>query len=166
LEWLLAPTPKNVLFQLAEADPKLYGNHAWRDAVYTPRHDNIRPEICRLSSERVHSRARKRTAGTWLANLVVLIGEYSELRTYVYQLLKDDATPGIAMLAKSSCRSSPMRTVLLAARQIEIEHKHPFDSWSSIERVVTEHRPSEEMEKTHTRSFPFLPSNSGGNCSP
>lgn len=136
---------ENVLFQLAEADPKLYANHAWRTAAI--RRGTLSAS-CRLVSLTADSAFDDKGTDRWhmARQLGGLIGEHPELRAHVYQLLKDGATtPGLALLAQAVVEN-PDADGLLLLIKIEIEHKCSFFSWRTIENVVTEHAPSESWK--------------------
>jgi hypothetical protein len=133
---------ENVLFQLAEADPKLYASHAWRNAA-------IRRGTLSATRRFVDLAANGAFEGTgtdrWhmAHQLGGLIGEHPELRTHVYQLLKDGATtPGLALLAQAVAEDSDADGLLLLIK-IATEQKRSFISLRTIENVVTEHVPSE-----------------------
>lgn len=75
-----------------------------------------------------------------------MIGEHPELRTPVYQLIKDGATtPGLALLAQAVAEN-PDADGLLLLIKIETEHKSSFISWRTIENLVTEHVSSEDSK--------------------
>jgi hypothetical protein len=132
---------EDIFFQLAEADPKLYSSHAWRNAA-TRRGT--------LSSARrfVDLVANGAFTGNgtdvWHLTQQVsrLIGEYTELRMHVYQLIKDGVrTPGLKLLAQAVAEDTDTEGLLLLIK-IEMEHKHSFISSRTIESIVTEHVPS------------------------
>jgi hypothetical protein len=136
---------ENVLFQLAEADPKLYANRTWRETA-------IRRGTLSAARRFVDLAANDVFEGKGIDDwhmahqLGGLIGEHPELRTHVYQLLREGAaTPGLALLAQSVAEA-PDADGLLLLINIEIEHKRSFLSWQTIENVVTEHRPSENWK--------------------
>jgi hypothetical protein len=139
---------ENVLFHLAEADPKLYANYAWRDAA-------IRRGTLSASRRFVDLVANGAFEGIgtdhWylVHHLGGLIGEHPELRIHFYQLLRDGAiTPGLALLAQAVAEN-PDADGLLLLIKIEIEHKRSFISRRTIENVVTEHVPSEGWKGTY-----------------
>jgi hypothetical protein len=75
-----------------------------------------------------------------------LISEHPDLRTHIYQLLRDGATtPGLALLAQAVAEDPDADGLLLLIR-LEIQHKRSFMSWQTIENVVTEHVPSENWK--------------------
>lgn len=136
---------ESVLFQLAEDDPKLYGWHAWRDAA-------IRRGTLSSARRFVDLAANGAFEGKgtdhWhtACQIGSLISEYDELRTHVYQLLENGATtPGLALLAEAVAEA-PDEIGLLLLIKIEMEHKRSFISRHTIEKVVTEHVPSENWK--------------------
>lgn len=136
---------ENVLFQLAEADPKLYANGAWRDAA-------IRRGTLSAARRFVDLAANGAFEGKGMDGrdlvhqLGGLIAEHPELRSHVYQLLKVGATtPGLALLAQTVAETPDADGLLLLVK-IEIEHKHSFISWWTIEKVVTKQVPSENWK--------------------
>ncbi len=136
---------ENVLFQLAEADPRLYGNHAWRNAALLRGTLSAARRFVGLAA---NSSFEDQGTGAWhlASQLASLMGEHPELRTHVYQLLKDGATtPGLALLARAVAENPDADGLLLLVR-IETEHGHSFISWRTIENVVTEHVPSEDWK--------------------
>jgi hypothetical protein len=136
---------ENVLFQLAEADPKLYANHAWRDAGIRRRTLSAARRFVDLA---VNGAFEGNGTDRWhmAQQLGGLIAEHPELRTHVYQLLKDGATtPGFALLGQAFAEN-PDADGLLLLIKIEIEHKRSFISWRTIENVVTERVPSENWK--------------------
>lgn len=136
---------ENVLFQLAEADPKLYANHAWRDAAIRRGTLSAARRFVDLAA---NSAFEDKGMDRWhmARQLGGLIGEYPELRTHVYRLLKDGATtPGLALLAQAIAEN-PDADGLLLLIKIEIEYKHSFISRRTIESVVTEDVPSENWK--------------------
>lgn len=136
---------ENVLFQLAEADPKLYANRAWRDAAIRRGTLSAARRFLDLAANGAFE--GKGTDHWYLVQqLGGLIGEHPELRTHVYQLLRDGAiTPGLALLAQAVA-GNPDADGLLLLVKIEVEHKQSFISRHTIENVVTEHVPSENWK--------------------
>lgn len=136
---------EKVLFQFAEGDPKLYANHAWRDAAI--RRGTL-SAARRLADLAAHGAFEGKGTDHWhmAHQLAGLISEYSELRAHVYQLLKDSATtPGLALLGQTVAET-PDADGLQLLIKIEIEYKRSFISWRTIEKVVTEHVPSENWK--------------------
>jgi hypothetical protein len=136
---------ENVLFQLAEADPKLYANRAWRDAAIRWGTLSAALRFVDLAATGVFN--GKEIDHWYIARQIsALIGGHPELRNHVYQLLIDGATtPGLGLLAQAVAEA-PDTDGLLLLIKIEIEHKRSFISYRTIENVVTEHRPSENWK--------------------
>ena len=136
---------ENVLFQLAEADPTLYANRAWRDAAIRRGTLSAARRFVDLVANGVFE--GNGTDHWYLVHqLGGLIGVYPELRTHVYQLLRDSAiTLGLALLAQAVAENPDADGLLLLVK-IEIEQKRSFISWRTIENVVTEHVPSEDWK--------------------
>jgi len=136
---------ENVLFQLAEADPKLYLNRGWRDAAIGRGTLSAARRYVDLAANGAFEGSG--TDGWYSARqLAGLMGEHLELRTHIYQLLRDGATtPGLALLAHAVAEAPDTEGLLLLIK-IEIEHKRSFISWHAIEKVATEQRPSENWK--------------------
>lgn len=133
---------ENVLFRLAEADPKLYANRAWRDAAIGRGTLSAARRFVDLVA---NGAFEGKTTDYWYLEqqLGGLIGEHPELRTHVYQLLRDGAiTPGLSSLARAVAENPDADGLLLLVK-IEIEHKRSFISRHTVEKVVTAHVPSE-----------------------
>jgi hypothetical protein len=139
---------ENVLFQLAEADPKFYANRTWRETA-------IRRDTLSAARRFVDLAANDVFEGKGIDDwhmarqLGDLIREHPELRKHVYQLLRDGAaTPGLALLAQAVAEA-PDADGLLLLINIEIEHKCSFMSWQTIENIVTEHRHSDNWKGSY-----------------
>ena len=133
---------ENVLFQFAEADPKLYANHDWRNAAI--RRGTLSAAL-RFVNLAANGAFEDEGTDRWhmARQLGTMISEYPELRTHLYQLLKDGATtPGLALLAQAVAENPDARGLLLLIK-LEKEFKRSFISWRTIENVVTEQVPSE-----------------------
>lgn len=136
---------EDILFQLAEDDPKLYSSYAWRNAIRIRGTLSSARRYVNLVANGVFGNNQ---ADAWrlIQQLSSLMSEYIELRTYVYQLIKDDPKPpGLKLLARALAEHTDAEGLLLLIK-IEMEHKHAFISSSTIEKVVTEHVPSENLE--------------------
>ena len=136
---------EDVLFQLAEDNPNLYGNHAWHDAV-------IRRGTLSSARRFVDLAANGAFEGEgtdhWITarQIAGLMSEHAELRTHVYQLLeKCPRAPGLVLLAQAVAEAPDANGLLLL-----IKHNPSFISRLTIERVVTEHVPSEDLKGAYT----------------
>jgi hypothetical protein len=127
---------ENVLFQLAVGDPRLYANHAWRDAVMRQGTSAGRRFVDLAANGAL---AGKGTDQWHMARQIGSpISEHSELRAYVYDLLKSSPTsPGFALLA-GAIAEVPDAEGLLLLIQIESEHNRSFASRLTIENAETD----------------------------
>lgn len=137
---------ENVLFQLAEADPRLYAHHAWRDAVSRRGTLSATMRFVDLAAQGIFN--GKGSTDQWRIStrLAGLIGEHAALRVHVYDLLKNGPNlPGFALIAQAVAENPDADSLLLLI-QSESEHKHAYASWRMIESVVTEHVPSKHWK--------------------
>lgn len=140
---------ENVLFQLAEADPRLYAHHTWRDAVIRRATLSAVTRFVDLAAQGVFNGKGSTDQWSTSTRLAGLIGEHAELRAHIYGLLKNCVTsPGLTLLAQAVAEN-PDADGLLLLVQSEIDHKRPFMSWRTIESVVTEHVPVENMKDVY-----------------
>ena len=134
---------EEVLFKLAEEDPRFYLNDRWRMAA-------LRfgtPSSARRIVELTASGTFDRMGNDWqlVQGLSSLIEAYPDLRIHVDDLLKGDpATPGLAMLARAIAEAPDDDGLLLLVR-FEQELKRPFVTWQTIERSVTKHVPADDL---------------------
>ena len=78
--------------------------------------------------------------------LAGLIGDHAELRGRVYDILKNSPTsPGLSLLAQAVSENPDADGLLLLIQSV-IERGGSFTLWHTVERVVTEHVPSEHWE--------------------
>jgi hypothetical protein len=145
----LADAPSNdaeqVLFKLAEEDPRLYANHRWRDTVLRMGTSSAARRFIDLTAEGVFNGG---TIDSWhLARQIGgLTREYPELRSHICGLLKDGVTtPGLTLLAQAFAESPDTEGLLLLIR-FEMEQKRPLVSWHTLEKIVTERVPSENWK--------------------
>ena len=137
---------ENVLFQLAEADPRLYALHIWHDAVIRRATLSAATRFVDLAAQDVFNREDGVDQRHMSRCCAELINEHAELRMHVYDFLKSGPTsPGRALLAQA-VSENPDTDGLLLLIQFEIEHKRAFVSWQTIKHVVTEHVPSENWQ--------------------
>ncbi|MCA6116632.1 hypothetical protein J6524_17255 [Bradyrhizobium sp. WSM 1738] len=133
---------EEVLFKLAEEDPRFYLNDRWRTAV-------LRfgtPSSARRIVDLTASGAFDRTGNHWhlAGELGSLIEAHPDLRAHLYSLLKGGpTTPGLAMLARAVAEA-PDEDGLLLLIKFEQEQKRTFVTWQTIDRLVTQHVPSSD----------------------
>lgn len=137
---------EKVLFQLAEADPRLYAHHAWHAAVVSRGTLPAATRFVDLAVQGVFIGKSGTDQRRTSMHLASLIGEHAELRAHVYGLLKNGSnSPGLALLAQAVAEN-PDADGLLLLIQSEIVHKRAFASWRMIQSVVTKHVPAEGWE--------------------
>jgi hypothetical protein len=145
----LADTPSDeaeeVLFKLAEEDPRFYLNYRWRATALRLGMPCSARRIVDLTAKGAFD--DKSTDDWHLAReLGALIGEYPDLRAYVYELLKDGPTTrGLLMLARAVAENPDVDGLLLLVR-FENDLKRSFLGWRTIEGAVTELVPSDGWE--------------------
>jgi hypothetical protein len=137
---------EKVLFQLAEADTRLYAHRGWRDAVIRRGAPFAARRLVDLVAQGAFN-SKSGTDGWHMSTLLAsLIGQHAELRTYVYELLKNGPTsPGLTLLAQAVAENADVDGLLLLI-QSEIVQKRAFVSSRTIESVVTEHVPDEDWK--------------------
>ncbi|AKZ26586.1 hypothetical protein ACH51_09715 [Ralstonia solanacearum] len=133
---------EEVLFKLAEEDPRFYLNDRWRTAALRFGTPSSARQIVELAA----GGAFDGIGNDWHLpqELGSLIAAHPDLRSRVYNLLKDGpTTPGLAMLAHAVAEAPDDDGALLLIK-FEQELKRPFATWHTIERVVTEHVPASD----------------------
>lgn len=137
---------EDVLFQLAEADPRLFAHRTWHDAVIRRGTLSAATRFVDLAAQGVFNVNGGGDQWHMPRRLADLIDEHVELRAHVYDLFKTGTnSPGFALLARAIAEN-PDTDGLLLLIQFEIEHKRAFVSWRTIQHVVTEHVPSENCQ--------------------
>jgi hypothetical protein len=137
---------ENVLFGLAEADPRLYATRVWHDAVIRRGTLSAAQRFVDLAAKGAFNDKGETDLWHISRQLGGLMGEHPDLRTHVHSLLKDGPTsPGLALLARAVAEEPDAEGLLLLIR-IEIEHKRSFISRRTVESVVTEQVPSEDWK--------------------
>jgi hypothetical protein len=139
-----APSGKaeEVLFKFAEEDARFYLNERWRT---TALQFGTLSSACRIVDLTV-SGAFDRAGNEWhlAQELGSLIAKHPDLRSHVYDALKDGPTThGLAILARAVAEA-PDEDGLLLLIKFEQEPKRAFVTWQTIERLVTEHVPASD----------------------
>ena len=141
---------EDVLFQLAEADPRLFAHRTWHDAVIRRGTLSAATRFIDLAAQGVFNGKGGGDQWHMSRRLADLIDEHAELRAHVYDLFKTGTnSPGLALLARA-ITENPNTDGLLLLMQFEIEHKRAFVSCRTIEHVVTEHVPSENWQGAYS----------------
>jgi hypothetical protein len=137
-----------VLFKLAEENQGFYLDHRWRETVLRL---GTGPSARRIVDLAAKGALLGKGTDEWhLARDVGdLIGAHPDVRTHVYELLKDGpATDGLALLARAVAENPDADGLLLLVR-FEGELNRSFMSWRTIEWVVTERVPSEHWKDAY-----------------
>lgn len=139
---------EEVLFKLAEEDPRFYLDYRWRTTVLRLGSEASAHRIMDLAAK--DALLGMRTDDWHLAReLGGLIGAHPDVRSRVYDLLKDGpATCGLALLARAVAEDPDADGLLLLVK-FEKELKRSFMSLRTIEGVVTEHVPSEHWKDAY-----------------
>jgi hypothetical protein len=130
---------EDVLFRLAEADPRLYAYDKWRDAVIL--RGTVSAAVRFIDLVAGGSFGKKSKADQWgiSSRIAHLIGEHTALRAHVYDLLENSPTlPGFTFLAQAITENPDVDGLLL------LVHTYAHVSRRMIESVVVEHIPSEQ----------------------
>ncbi|HEL5054260.1 TPA: hypothetical protein UOA92_002055 [Stenotrophomonas maltophilia] len=136
---------EGVTFTLAEEDPRLYQNHQWRATVLRFGTVSAARRLVDLTVSSALD-GRSYDGWHWQRELGGLISEFSEVRTYIYDLLKDGPiTKQLALLA-SAVAEDPGADGILMLIDFEMKTERSFTTWQSIQSVVTEHIPAESWE--------------------
>jgi hypothetical protein len=148
----LADTPSDeaeeVLFRLAEEDPRFYLNEHWRSTALrlgTP------SSARRIIDMTVRGAFDGETTNDWhlARDLGNLIATHTELRAQVYSLLIDGpSTRGLTMLARAVAENTDEDGLLLLVR-FEKELKRAFVLRQTVERAVIEQVPAENWTGTY-----------------
>jgi len=134
---------EEVLFKVAEGDPRFYSNERWRTAAFRfGTTSSARRIVDIVARDALDGNA---TDEWHLAReLGRLIAISPDLRAYVYGLLKDGPTTrGLTILAHAVAEDPDEDGLLLLVR-FEKELKRSFVGWKTVELVVTEHVPAED----------------------
>ena len=139
---------EDVLFKLAEGDQSFYLDHCWRATVLRLGTESSARRIVDLAAK--GALLGKGTDDWVLAReLGGLIGAHPDVRSHVYDLLKDvPATGGLALLARAVAENPDTDGLLMLVR-FEKELKRSFMSWRTIEGVVTEDVPCEHWKDAY-----------------
>jgi hypothetical protein len=139
---------EKVLFQLADADRRLYASREWRKAAFRRRSPRAARQLLDLAASGAF--ADKEWDSRHLAGeFAAVIASNADLRDHVYQLLKDGATtPGLELLAHAVAESPDVDGLVLLIK-LEIRHQRSFLSWRTIDSLVTEHIPVEGWQAAY-----------------
>lgn len=100
---------EGVIFTLAEEDPRLYQNYQWRAAALRLGTISAARHLVDLTVSGALD-GKSYDGWRWQRELGGLISEFSEVRAYVYDLLKDGPTSKQLALLASAVAEAPART--------------------------------------------------------
>jgi len=143
----LAVTPhdggEEVLFKLAEGDPRFYQNYQWRATALKLGTASAALRLIDLTLNGRFAGESFDGAG-WSRELAKLIAEFPEVRRYVYDLLKDGvSSQSLSQLSRAVAENPDTEGVLLLVDFENNKEKQSVLGWHTIENVVTEHVPVE-----------------------
>ena len=133
---------ESVLFRIAEADPRLYAEKAWHEAVCGRGTLSAATQLVELFAAGVLEggyRGDQRDIGMRLSRL---IDEHPELRRFISQTLQTEPPPpGMAILAQGLAEN-PDQEGLMALIQLEMKHHRAYASYRTVQQAVIEQVPS------------------------
>ncbi|SHO63571.1 hypothetical protein SAMN02745172_01437 [Pseudoxanthobacter soli DSM 19599] len=136
---------EDVTFTLAEADPRLYQNHQWRATALRFGTVSAARRLVDLTVSGALD-GKSYDGWHWQRELGGLISEFSEVRAYAYDLLKDGPTTKQLALLASAVAEAPDTDGVVMLIDFEMKTGRSFMTWQSIQRAVTEHVPAENWE--------------------
>ena len=140
---------QNVLFRLAEIEPRLYARRTWRDAVCGRGAQSAAQRLVDLIADGVLDRHDHGDMGDMSRRLASLMDQHPRLRRHIYRAIeREPAPPGWPVLAQAVAEK-PDEDGFVLLIQLEIKHKRAFASWITIERAVTEQVPSETWKGSY-----------------
>jgi hypothetical protein len=136
---------EGVTFTLAEEDPRLYQNHQWRATALRFGTVSAARRLVDLTVSGALD-GKSYDGGRWQRELSGLISEFSEIRAYVYDLLKaGPATKQLALLADAVAEAPDTDGVLMLI-DFEIRTGRPFIGWQAVRSSVTVHTPAKNWK--------------------
>lgn len=132
---------EEVLFQLAERDPRFYREYGWRDAAYKLGTESAAHRLVELAADGVLDLKTGTNRGS--RNLGTLIEKFPGVRSHVYGCLQGGiSSPMLEGLARAAAESLDAEGLLLLVK-IESERKQRLWGELDVEKVVTERVPVE-----------------------
>jgi hypothetical protein len=142
----LAETPSDsgeeVLFELAEEDPRFYQNYEWRAAALKLGTASAARHLIDLTANGTLD-SKSFNDWRWSSELGMLMAKFPEVRCRVHDLLRGrPMSQPLTLLARAVSESLDTEGLLLLI-DIENKQKRSFLDWRTIENFVTEHVPVE-----------------------
>ena len=136
---------EDVTFTLAEEDPRLYQNDRWRTTTFGFRTASATRRLVDLTVSGALD-DKPYYEWHWRRELGRLINEFSDVRTYVYDLLQDrPITKQLALLA-SAVAEDPGTDGVLMLLDFERRAERTFLTQQSIKSAVTEYVPADDWQ--------------------
>lgn len=140
---------EDVTFLIAEEDPRLYQNHQWRTTALGFGTVSAARRLIDLTISGTLD-GSSYDGWRWKRELSGLISQHSEVRTYVYDLLKDGPTTEQLALLASAVAEDPGSAGVLMLIDFEMKAGRSFMTWQSIKSAVTEHVPAEHWKGAYS----------------
>lgn len=141
-EYVQSPEIEEALFNLARDDAEFYGNHTWRDVV---RRRGTLTSARRYLELVIEGKIDARDSWQNSREIAELLSLHSDLRSYVYGLLRQDAPAKAELLARAIAEGNDPDGLLLLV-DLENKLRKPLISWHTIRGAVTEQVPSEHWQ--------------------
>jgi hypothetical protein len=136
---------EDMLFEMAADDPRLYRNYQWRETVLRRATASSARRLVDLTVAGALS-SNSADSFRWGSDLGQLVSEFPEVSAYVHGLLNSSAPIEHLAVLASALSHNPGADGVLALVDFEIRTGRSVWSWRSIEKVVTEHVPSESWK--------------------
>lgn len=140
-----SPQAEDILFKLAEEDTRFYANHYWRTSVLLLETLSSVRRIIDLTAQGVFE---SRSRDNWHFEKILgnLLETHSDLRAYIYGLLRDGPISlGLEALTRIIAQSPDEEGVLLLLN-FERSLNRRFMDWRTIKKVITQDIPSETWQ--------------------
>lgn len=136
---------EGVIFTLAEEDPRLYQNYHWSTVVLRFGTVSAARRLIDLTVSGALD-GKSYDGWHWQRELGSLISEFPAVRAYVYNLLKGGPTTKQLALLASAIAEDPGTDGVLMLTEFEIKTGRSFAVRQAVERVVTQHVPTDNWE--------------------
>ena len=129
---------EEVLFKLAEDEPRLYQNYRWRDAVLKIGTGSAAFRLIELAANGRFDGERF-DLWYWARALAPQIAASGEVRRQIYDMLRRATEPRTIEILAGIVAECVDAEGLLLLVEIELRDGKPTVGWRAIERVVTKH---------------------------
>ena len=139
---------EDVTFMLAEDDLRLYENHAWRATALSFGTISAARRLIDLTVSGALD-GKSYDGWHWQRELGGLISEFSEVRAYVHELLKDGPTTKQLDSLAAAIAEDPGSDGVLMLIGFEKKSRRSYLGRLSVENVVCERVPAEDWEDAY-----------------